>query len=219
MNNDGSSSRTALREKMLAGNGAVTGLPVGSTRMVMASGMLLPETHEGLDRGLLPDVRLCRVYTPRVFDDTQLVASLDFNREVVVRKAEGLTVEEATRIVTPSGVTLLGVVRHLAWVERGWFEHHLLGGPPPLPDDIDESFAVSDVASVENVIDDYQQAVEPSRVIVAQQPSFDLLSVAPHGYFGIVSLRWMLFHMNRETARHAGHLDILRELTDGATGF
>ena len=158
------------------------------------------------------------MYTPRVFDDTELFASLDFNRSVVVRKAEGLTFADATRIVMPSGVTLLGVIRHLAWVERGWFGHHLVGGPPPPPDDIDESFAVSNVSSVDEVIDDYLQAVERSRAIVAQQPSLDVLSVEPHGFFGIVSLRWMLFHMNRETARHAGHLDILRELTDGATG-
>ena len=114
---------------------------------------------------------------------------------------------------------LTGVVRHLAWVERGWFEHHLLGGPPPLPDDIDESFAITRVSSVEEVIDDYTAACERAREIVSQQPSLDVLSVAPHDFFGIVSLRWMLFHMNRETARHAGHLDILRELTDGATGF
>ena len=156
---------------------------------------------------------------PRTFDDTVLMASLDFNREVVVRKAQGLTLADATRVVMPSGVTLLGVVRHLAWVERGWFEHHLIGGPPPPPDDIDESFAVTGVSSVEEVIDDYLQAVERSRAIVAQQPSLDVLSVSPHGYFGIVSLRWMLFHMNRETARHNGHLDILRELTDGESGY
>jgi hypothetical protein len=159
------------------------------------------------------------VTEPRTFDDSELFASLDFNRGVVVRKAQGLTLADATRVVMPSGVTLLGVVRHLAWVERGWFEHHLVGGPPPLPDDIDESFAVTGVSSVEEVIDDYLHAVERSRVIVAEQPSLDVLSVSPHGYFGIVSLRWMLFHMNRETARHNGHLDILRELTDGATGY
>jgi len=69
------------------------------------------------------------------------------------------------------------------------------------------------------VIDDYVQAVERSRQIVSEQPSLDVLSVAPHDFFGIVSLRWILFHMNRETARHAGHLDILRELTDGQIGF
>jgi len=159
------------------------------------------------------------VTAPRVFDDTELFASLDFNREVVARKVEGLTFAEATQLVMPSGVTLLGVVRHLAWVERGWFEHHLVGGPPPPPDDIDESFAVTGVSSVEEVIDDYVAACERAREIVSQQPSLDVLSVAPHGFFGIVSLRWMLFHMNRETARHAGHLDILRELTDGRTGF
>ena len=156
---------------------------------------------------------------PRVFDDTELFASLDFNRGVVVRKVQDLNFDDATRVVLPSGVTLLGVVRHLAWVERGWFEHHLVGGPPPLPDDIDESFAITRVSSVEEVIDDYTAACERAREIVSQQPSLDVLSVVPHGFFGIVSLRWMLFHMNRETARHAGHLDILRELTDGATGF
>ena len=156
---------------------------------------------------------------PRVFDDTELFASLDFNRGVVIRKVQDLDYDDATRVVLPSGVTLLGVVRHLAWVERGWFEHHLLGGPPPVPDDIDESFAVKGVASVGEVIDEYVAACDRSRKIVAQQPSLEVLSVAPHDFFGIVSLRWMLFHMNRETARHAGHLDILRELTDGATGF
>jgi hypothetical protein len=168
---------------------------------------------------LLPDVRLGLVTAPRVFDDTELFASLDFNRGVVVRKVEGLTFADATRVVLPSGVTLLGVVRHLAWVERGWFEHHLVGGPPPLPDDIDESFAIGDVSSVEEVVDDYVAACDRSREIVSHRPSLEVFSVAPHDFFGIVSLRWMLFHMNRETARHAGHLDILRELTDGATGF
>jgi len=156
---------------------------------------------------------------PRVFDDTELFASLDFNRAVVVRKVQGLAFDDATRVVLPSGVTLLGVVRHLAWVERGWFEHHLLGGAPPPPDDIDESFSVAGVASVEEVIHDYLRAVESARAIVAAQPSLEVMSVAPHDFFGIVSLRWMVFHMNRETARHAGHMDILRELTDGATGF
>src|SRR4051794_15487607 len=158
MNNDGSSSRTAVAGKMVSVMGAVTCLPVRSSMMVMVSGMLLPEGHEGLDLGLVPHVGLCRVYTARVVDDTQLVASLDLNPDVGGSKAEGLAVNEAARIVTPSGVTLLGVVRQLAWVERGWFEHPLLGGHPPLPDDIDESFAVSDVSSVENVIDDYEQA-------------------------------------------------------------
>jgi len=159
------------------------------------------------------------VTAPRVFDDTELFASLDFNRSVVARKLEGLSLADATRVVLQSGVTLVGVVRHLAWVERGWFEHHLVGGPPPPPDDIDESFAVGDVSSVERVIGDYVEAVERSRVIVAEQSSLDVLSVAPHDFFGIVSLRWILFHMNRETARHNGHLDILRELTDGRTGY
>jgi uncharacterized damage-inducible protein DinB len=154
----------------------------------------------------------------RVFDDAALIGALDWNRGVVVRKLEGLTYEQATAVLMPSGVTLLGVVRHLAWDERGWFEHFLLG----VPDDavgIDESFAVDSVSSVEAVVADYLAAVERSREIVRQQPSLDVRSAIPHEYFGIVTLRWMIMHMTTETTRHAGHLDILRELTDGATGY
>ena len=56
------------------------------------------------------------------------------------------------------------------------------------------------------------------RAIVAEVSSLEQQSVTPHWFFGIVTLRWILLHMIRETARHAGHLDILRELTDGRTG-
>jgi uncharacterized damage-inducible protein DinB len=155
---------------------------------------------------------------PRDFDDATLIDSLDWNRSVVQRKLEGLSFEEATALVTPTGLTLLGVVRHLAWCERGWFEHFLLG----TPDDAvgsDESFAVDSVSSVDEVVADYLAAVERSREIVRQQPSLEVRSVIPHDYFGIVTLRWLLLHMTTETTRHAGHLDILRELTDGQTGY
>jgi hypothetical protein len=54
---------------------------------------------------------------------------------------------------------------------------------------------------------------------VAASPSLDVPSREPHWHFGTMTLRWILLHMLRETARHAGHLDILRELTDGATGY
>jgi hypothetical protein len=154
----------------------------------------------------------------RDLDDAQLLSSLDWNRSVVVRKLDGLTFEEATRIRMPTGPTLLGVVRHLAWDERGWFEHFLLGQPDDAVD-IDDSFAVDSVTSVEEVIADYLAAVDRSREIVRTLPSFDMRSVLPHDYFGFVTLRWILLHMTTETARHVGHLDIMRELTDGQTGY
>jgi len=154
----------------------------------------------------------------RDLDDAELLESLDFNRAVAVGKVEGLTLEQATAIVLPSGVTLLGVVQHLAWVERDWFEHCLLGAPSD-DADIDESFRIDPSTSVERVIDDYHDTCARSRATVAAAPSLDVRTVAPHWFFGIVTLRWILLHMIRETARHAGHLDVLRELTDGRTGF
>jgi uncharacterized damage-inducible protein DinB len=155
---------------------------------------------------------------PRDLDDAELFDSLDWNRSVVVRKLEGLTFEEATKVRTPTGLTLVGVVRHLAWCERGWFGHFLLGETDDAVD-IDESFSVDPVSSVDEVVSDYLAAVERSREIAGVQPSLDVRSALAHDYFGIVTLRWMLLHMTKETARHAGHLDILRELTDGRTGY
>ncbi len=154
----------------------------------------------------------------RDLDDAELLESLDFNRAVAVGKVEGLTLEQATAIVLPSGVTLLGVVQHLAWVERDWFEHCLLGAPSD-DADVDESFRIDPSTSVERVIDDYHDTCARSRATVAAAPSLDVRTVAPHWFFGTVTLRWILLHMIRETARHAGHLDVLRELTDGRTGF
>jgi uncharacterized damage-inducible protein DinB len=155
----------------------------------------------------------------RDLDDAQLFNSLDWNRSVVVRKLEGLTLEQATQFVTPSGLTLLGVVRHLAWCERGWFGHFLLGESDDGVDDDDASFSVTAVSSVEEVISDYLAAIERSREIIREQPSLEVRSAVPHDYFGFVTLRWILLHMANETTRHAGHLDILRELTDGQTGY
>jgi hypothetical protein len=61
--------------------------------------------------------------------------------------------------------------------------------------------------------------VERSREILDDASSLEATSQIPHDYFGFVTLRWIVLHMTTETARHAGHLDILRELTDGATGY
>jgi Protein of unknown function (DUF664) len=153
----------------------------------------------------------------RDLDTGELLDSLDANREVVVHKVDDLDIGQATAIATPTGVTLLGIVGHLAWVERAWFEHHFLGGAEG-DADIDASFRVDPATTVERVVADYRAACDRSREIVAGASSLELPTREPHWFFGIVSLRWVLFHMSRETARHAGHMDILRELTDGRTG-
>lgn len=156
--------------------------------------------------------------TVKDIDAAELADSLDFYRNVVVGKVAGLTREQATRHTMPSGTTLLGIVQHLALVEDEWFGHVLLGGDAP-EWDIDASFVVPDGASVDDVLAGYTAACDRSRVALASVPSLEEPTKAGHWYFGVTTARFVLWHMVKETARHAGHLDILRELTDGATGY
>jgi len=141
---------------------------------------------------------------------------LDQQRTVAVRKVHGLPDADASREVTSTGVTLLGTLNHLEWDERCWFGHHFLGEPPP-PEDTDASFAVRPGDTVEAAIARYRAACDESRRIAAAA-SLDATCAIEHWAFGTPSLRWVLLHMIEETARHAGHMDLLREQTDGATG-
>jgi len=154
----------------------------------------------------------------RDLDRAELVDTLDFYRGVVGGKLAGLNREQATAQVLPSGTTLLGIVQHLTLVEDEWFRHCFLG-EPALEWDSDTSFRVPDTASLDDVLGAYARACDRSRAIVAAAASLDAPTAAAHWYFGITSLRYVLWHMTKETARHAGHADVLRELTDGATGF
>jgi hypothetical protein len=151
----------------------------------------------------------------RDLDDGELFDSLDWNRSVVVRKLEGLTFDQATALVTPTGVTLLALTNELGMGRVG-----VVRTPPSgrWPGDADVLHHGRLIASVSDVVDDYHRACARSRAIAAEATSLDVHTIMPHWFFGIVTLRWILLHMIRETARHAGHLDILRELTDGRTG-
>ena len=153
----------------------------------------------------------------RTLDADQLHGSLNWFRGIVVNKLRGLDVEAATRHRLPSGVTLLGIAKHLTLVEEEWFETVLDGVEKPAwgPD---EGFGVAPEDTVESVIAAYEAQCERSRAIVAARAA-DQPSALPHFFFGIVTTEWVLFHMNRETAQHVGHMDVLRELTDGATGY
>ncbi|RKN50967.1 DinB family protein [Micromonospora endolithica] len=144
---------------------------------------------------------------------------LDFHRAMVLRKARGLADADATRRLVPSATTLAGLVRHLTLIERNWFPYLLAPGPgevfPTSEEDAAESFALTGADTVEELAGAYEAACERSRELAAR---FDLDHVVPHPQLGEVSLRWILVHMIEETARHVGHADILRELTDGETG-
>ncbi|WP_091554574.1 DinB family protein [Micromonospora pattaloongensis] len=141
-----------------------------------------------------------------------LESFLDFYRKVIVSKVYGLSNEDAKRRLVPSLTTLAGLLRHVTVVERNWFQHVLAG--QPAAGDEDGGWFVDD-ATVEGLIAEYTQECDRSRSVAAR---LALEDVGSHPQLGPISLRWVYIHMIDETARHAGHADILRELTDGATG-
>ena len=147
-----------------------------------------------------------------------LVASLDRHREAVRWKLDGLDDEQLRRPMTPSGLSLLGLVQHLAVVEYGWF--CLPFGRPmeALPFDEDEpdaDFRVAPHVSTADVLAFADRARATADAVIADH-DVDALGTTWPG--GDVTLRWVPIHMVEETARHAGHADILRELLDGAAG-
>lgn len=148
-----------------------------------------------------------------------LAAFLDWHRSVILNKASGLTDAQVRRNIVPSATTLAGVVEHLTGVERYWFLRVLDQQPaktlPPNSRGDDASWDLEPGDTVAVLLAEYRAACQQCRDAAARLP---LDHLVPHPRLGRVSLRWIYVHMIEETARHAGHMDILRELTDGATG-
>jgi uncharacterized damage-inducible protein DinB len=146
--------------------------------------------------------------------DTAL-AFLDFNRESVLKKTDGLDEEQLRRVLVPTGTNLLGLVKHLAAAERYWFGLYLTGIRPPGGSTL--AMKVPRASTAEAVISDYRAAIaESNTAIIAAGDPQTLLARRVSGQR--LTLRWLLAHMTSETARHAGHADILREQIDGVTG-
>ncbi len=143
---------------------------------------------------------------------------LDFLRASAVRKAIGLTDDEAfSRPVPASDLTIAGVIKHLACTERWWFTIDFAGVDVPWPwpeDDPHGCFPLAPDDTIDAIIDDYVAECERSRSSIDGAP-LDAMAVGDDMHF---SLRFALTHMIEETARHCGHLDLLRESIDGATG-
>ena len=147
-----------------------------------------------------------------------LFVSLDRHRDVVLWKLDGLTDEQLRAPMTPSGTSLLGLVKHLAAVEYGWFCDTFGRETEPLPFDQEDENAdlrIDPHETTDEVLAFYARArVAADRVI----DELDIEDVGTAWFGDTVSLRWVLIHMVEETARHVGNMDILRELIDGATG-
>jgi uncharacterized damage-inducible protein DinB len=148
-----------------------------------------------------------------------LEAFLDFHRQVLVSKVDGISETQARHRRVPSKTTLAGLIKHMIGVERGWFQEGLAGRNPedigPNVGGGDESWDLAESETVSSLIKEYEQTCEQSRQTAAR---FALDDGVPEPDTGQVSLRWVYVHMIEETARHVGHADILREQTDGAAG-
>ncbi|MEV8311589.1 DinB family protein [Streptomyces flavidovirens] len=146
-----------------------------------------------------------------------LQVSLDRHRDAVLWKLDGLDDEQLRRPMTPSGTSLLGLVKHLASVEYGWFCTTFGRESEPLWFDPfkGEDIVVADGESTWDIVEFYGRARAAADRAIAE---LDLDTLGTSWSGNTVSMRWVLIHMLEDTVRHAGHMDILRELIDGATG-
>lgn len=149
-----------------------------------------------------------------------LVAFLDKQRDVMVWKLDGVDDADLRRPMVPSGTNLLGLVKHLAAVEYGWFCITFGRETEPLPfddDDPDADLRVEDDESTDDILAFYGRARSAADAAIAE---LDLDDTGTPAWSGTtVSLRWVLLHMIEETARHAGHADVVRELIDDTVGY
>lgn len=147
---------------------------------------------------------------------------LDWYREGVLLKVDGMDQGAATTSPLRSGTTVAGLVKHLALVEDSWFTDRLAERGEPEPwvsapfgQDPDWEFHSANEQPLAEVVDLYRQACERSRA-VAGGLHLDHAAVEASGR--TITLRFVFVHLVEETARHLGHLDVLRELADGRTG-
>ena len=154
-----------------------------------------------------------------------LTGWLEHHRGILIWKCDGLTAEQLRqRAAAPSTLSLLGLVRHMADVERGWFRQLFLGEDvPDLYDrsaDEDADFNNVDQADPAEAFSAFDRECAISRQAVAEAASLDVLSKQVSERTGQPwSLRWIVTHMIEEYARHNGHADLLRERIDGGTGY
>lgn len=165
-----------------------------------------------------------RIRPPLVADErTQLVGWLDMQRAIVHWKCEGLSEEDAHKPVLPSSplMTVAGLVSHLRWTEHCWFEVLFLGRPaegPQFAEEPEDADMRVDGVPLARLLEEYERQCAVSNEIVAAH-SLDEVGRHPDFRSAGATLRWMTIHMVEETARHAGHLDTIRELLDGSTGY
>ena len=155
-----------------------------------------------------------------VTDDRALLTGfLDFQRDALARKLAGLSAEQLrSRSVPPSQISLIGLVRHLASVERWYFQNVLAGvdAPSLYVYETNEAFLGVDGADCDGDVERWRRECEASSEVVATRP-LDAIGTIP-GTDRALTARWIVMHMIDEYARHLGHADLVREAIDGTTG-
>ncbi|MGW5054063.1 DinB family protein [Actinokineospora sp. NPDC004072] len=149
-----------------------------------------------------------------VFTDplrAQFDAFIDEHRTALTECLDGLTEEQARRSLVPSRTTLLGLVKHAAFVEKVWFDEAITCRPRAeigIPATPDESFILDDFDTIASVQQAHREACAASRRAVADLGLDDVLRGNRRGP---LPLRWVYLHVLRELAQHCGHAEILRE--------
>jgi uncharacterized damage-inducible protein DinB len=144
-------------------------------------------------------------------DERSVLRSLtQYHRESVVRKLDGLGEDDVRRVLVPSGTSLLWLVKHLTRAELLWVANRFAGHNVAVPSDALDDETTHDVIAAYRTAWAQVDAIADAASL--DQPCNDV------GAETMVDLRWVLMHLLEETARHAGHADILRELLDGSTG-
>jgi len=142
---------------------------------------------------------------------TQLDAFVEEYRGAVEATLDSLTEEQARRRLVPSATTLLGLLKHVTWMQRVWFEE-CVGGTPRrelgLVQGPDDSFRLSDDDTIASVTAAHREACATARTAVADLP---LDAVVTGHRSGPRTLRWVYLQVLRELAHHCGHADVLRE--------
>lgn len=164
-----------------------------------------------------------RAYAPvrEAGEREMLEAMLDWYREGVILKTEGLRASDANRALVGSGTTIAGLVKHLASDEDGWFSEGFAGSTVEVwasaPSGADNDWEFSSAADddFEDLVTLYRDACERSRNVSRGR---DLDELNRGEGWEPFTLRFAYVHMLEETARHLGHMDIIREMLDGSTG-
>jgi hypothetical protein len=152
---------------------------------------------------------------PRISGDERstLVALLQYQRDSVVRKVAGVSDDDAKWSAVPTGTSLLWIVKHLTGAEAIWFLGRF-AGLDVAADILDDRVAMSD--TLEAAIAGYRAMWERVDAVIRGSSLDTPCATVDEGE--LPDLRWVLAHVLEETARHAGHADIIRELIDGQTG-